>query len=225
MPDLPSPSSRVAEFLEKTRASRRASVCFIIDATGSRERAWDMASRTQAEMFREAAKLGSLDIQLYHFGGGGYGPAEFKTSRWTSDPHELARFMAEVRCKTGETQILKALQHVRDERRRQPVNAVIYIGDMIDGEADSEVALCDVVGGLNVPCFVFQEGDDPHATPIFQAMARLSRGAHFRFRPGAERELADALRAVAMFAVGGLTALENMKSEVAVKLLGQIRGR
>jgi hypothetical protein len=59
-------------------------------------------------------------------------------------------------------------------------------------------------------------------------MARLSgndevKGAYSQFRPGAERELAELLRAVAAYASGGLKALENLKSEAAVKLLGQMK--
>jgi hypothetical protein len=223
--DLPTtpPSRRVEEFLHKVRTARRGRVIFLVDATGSRQSAWDMASRTQAQMFSQAAAFGTLDLQLVYFRGTTGVDSECKASRWTSDGTEMARLMAKITCRTGGTQILKALQHVRDEHQRQPINAVIYVGDMVDGEEDTEAALCDLVGGLGVPCFLFQEGNDPHAAPIFREMARLSRGAHFRFRPGAERELADALRAVAAFATGGLTALQNLKSDAAVKLLGQMK--
>src|SRR5262245_23609598 len=220
MPNLPASHSKQAQdFLAKVRTAQRARVPFVIDATGSRERTWDVARRTQAQMFAQAAAFGTLDLQLVYFRGTIDIDGECKASRWTGDGGEMARLMAKITCRTGGTQILKALQHVRDEHRRQPINAVIYVGDMVDGEEDTEAALCDLVSGLGVPCFIFQEGNDPLATPILQAMARLSRGAYFRFRPGAERELADALRAVAAFATGGLTALENMKSDAATRLL------
>src|SRR5262245_47989512 len=105
---LPAPSKRVAEFLERATAShQRGRLVFIVDATGSRERGWDSAARLQAQMFEEAAKLGGIEVQLGYFGGGGFGPAECKFSRWTSDPRELARFMTGVRCKTGLTQYRK----------------------------------------------------------------------------------------------------------------------
>jgi len=41
---------------------------------------------------------------------------------------------------------------------------------------------------------------DPHAAGIFREIARLSQGAYLQFRAGAERELAELLRAVAAFA-------------------------
>jgi len=39
----------------------------------------------------------------------------------------------------------------------------------------------------------------------------------------AARELAELLRAVAVFATGGLTALSDLRSEGARKLLGQLK--
>ena len=54
-------------------------------------------------------------------------------------------------------------------------------------------------------------------------MARLSNGAYCRFDAGAARQLGELLRAVAAFAAGGLTALGNLKSDAAVKLLGQMK--
>jgi hypothetical protein len=219
-------TKRVADFLSKVQASHRGRLIFIVDATRSRERAWDAASRLQAQMFEEAGKLGTLDVQLVYFRGiEGFG-GECKASRWTSDPSELTHFMARVTCQTGQTQYRRALEHARKEHRIQPISAVVIVGDMCEEPAQ---ALYDAAGGPGVPCFVFQEGgdrDEPeyrNAAMIFKEMARLSHGAYSQFRPGAERELADLLRAVAAFATGGLTALSDLRSEAAVKLLGQMK--
>jgi hypothetical protein len=71
---------------------------------------------------------------------------------------------------------------------------------------------------------VFQEGnDDVIAGPIFQEMARLSHGAYSKLTAGSARELAELLRAVAAFAVGGLTALADQRTDSARKLLGQMK--
>ena len=51
----------------------------------------------------------------------------------------------------------------------------------------------------------------------------LTRGAYCRFDPGAARQLADLLRAVAVYAAGGMVALESRTYAGAVKLLGQLR--
>ena len=53
--------------------------------------------------------------------------------------------------------------------------------------------------------------------------ARLSRGAYSKFTAGSARELAELLRAVAVFATGGLTALADLRTDSARKLLGQLK--
>jgi hypothetical protein len=49
---------QIASFLAK--ATARGRLAFVIDATMSREWAWDTASQLQAQMFEEAAKIGGL---------------------------------------------------------------------------------------------------------------------------------------------------------------------
>ena len=83
---------------------------------------------------------------------------------------------------------------------------------------------------LGVPLFMFQEGDglalyvDQHGEfvhehppqtveQVFRELARLTGGAYGKFDAGAAAKLAELLRAVAAFAVGGLTALANQHSE------------
>ena len=77
--------------------------------------------------------------------------------------------------------------------------------------------LYDATIGLP-PMFLFQEGDDPRVAEVFKEHARLTKGAYERFDPGAARELAEQLRAVAAFSVGGLTALADLRTDGARKL-------
>ena len=56
--------------------------------------------------------------------------------------------------------------------------------------------------------FVFQEGSDRIAETAFKEVARLSKGAWFRFDRNSAATLAKLLSAVAVFATGGLKALE-----------------
>jgi hypothetical protein len=66
----PSASEDIAAFVAKARAmsphaaGARGRLVFALDATMSRQPTWDMACALQADMFREAAALGSLDIRL-----------------------------------------------------------------------------------------------------------------------------------------------------------------
>jgi len=69
---------------------------------------------------------------------------------------------------------------------------------------------------------MFQEGHDRKVEQTFQDIARLTRGAYCRFDPGAARQLAELLRAVAVFAAGGMPALAARHDASAIKLLGQL---
>ena len=106
MPDVPAaqPSSRVDAFLKKIQASHRGRLVFIVDATGSRQPSWDMASKTQAEMFQEVAGIGTLDVQLVYFRGVEDFDGECKVSRWTNNARDLANLMTRITCRTGQTQ-------------------------------------------------------------------------------------------------------------------------
>ena len=77
--------------------------------------------------------------------------------------------------------------------------------------------------GLGVPLFIFQEGDDRNAEGIFRDLAQLTGGAYDQFSPNSARKLGELLRAVAAFATGGLTALADLRSDSARKLLGQLK--
>jgi hypothetical protein len=172
------------------------------------------------EVQAAAGKLGTIVVQLVYFRGLADFGGECKASPWTSDDRELARLMARVTCQAGHTQYQKALEHVGKEHANQPVSAVVIVGDMCEEPAQS---LYDAATGLGVPLFIFQEGDDQYAAEIFKEMARLSHGAYSKFSSDSARELAELLRAVAAFAVGGLTALSDLRSEGARKLLGQLK--
>jgi hypothetical protein len=225
-------SPRVAALLEKVRATR-GRLIFALDATASREGTWDMAAQLQARMFEEAAKIGGLDVQLVYYRG----TDEVRHSSWFSDAHELVSRMSTIRCMAGETKIRRVLQHIRAEHEREKVSAAIFIGDAME-EPPQE--LYDTAAGLGVPVFLFQEGDGlalyvdqrgefvrehPPQTveQIFRELARLTGGAYGKFNAGAAAQLGELLRAVAAFAVGGFTALADLRTESARKLLSQMK--
>jgi len=79
------------------------------------------------------------------------------------------------------------------------------------------------LGSLGIPIFVFHEGDEPYAGSIFRELAKVSNGAYHRFDQGSARQLSELLRAVAVYATGGVKALERQGSAAARLLLTQIR--
>jgi len=215
-------TQRVSDFLAKVKTFQRGRICFMIDATGSRGPTWDTAAQLQAEMFAEAAKLGTLEMQVVYFRG----TNEVGASRWTSDARELQHFMGNIRCDAGYTKYARALAHVRKEHEQQAISAVIAIGDMLEEEPRT---LYDAVAGLGAPLFAFQEGNDfeqPEVARLreaFQEMARLTKGAYHAFDAGSIAQLRELLRAVAVFATGGLNALADLRTDSARKLLGQMK--
>jgi hypothetical protein len=217
MPNFPiEHSARVNAFLEKAAAQRpRGRLIFALDATHSRQPTWDTAARLQAEMFHEAGRIGQLSVQLVFYRG----LDQCSHSAWTHDAQGLARAMSKISCQAGETQIGKILAHVRHEHQREPVAGVVFVGDALE---ESASALYEAAAGLP-PLIMFQEGSDSEVAAAFKELARLTRGAHFTFDADAARHLSELLCAVAMFAIGGIEALRDMRGEGAQKLLQQLK--
>lgn len=183
----------------------RGRLVLAMDATMSRQHSWDMALAIQGDMFREAGRVGGLDVQLVYFRGGG----ECRASKWTPDTETLARLMASIRCQGGRTQIGRVLRHLRSEAAAGKVNACIYVGDALEEPIDALAGLAGEIGLLGIPVFMFQEGSDRAAEAGFRDIARLTRGAYFRFGQDAAKILRELLSAVAVYAAGGFAALEN----------------
>jgi hypothetical protein len=220
-------SRSVEDFLAKMKstpvagtATGRGRLIFALDATASRQPTWDTACHLQAEMFREAGALGTLNIQLAYYRG----LDECRTSRWISRSDELLRLMERIDCRAGTTQIGKVLAHARRETQLLKVSALVFVGDAMEENSDTLVHDADELGRLGVPAFMFQEGHDRNVEHVFRAIARLTHGAYCRFDSGAARQLAELLRAVAVYAAGGTIALEGQRTGSARLLLGQLRG-
>src|SRR5260370_26147936 len=76
---------------------RRGRLIFALDATMSRQPLWDTACRLQADMFREAAAIGGLDVQLVYYRG----LAECPASHWASPAQRPGLLMEPVHCPRG----------------------------------------------------------------------------------------------------------------------------
>jgi len=205
-----------------TASGQRGRLIFALDATMSRQPMWDTACQLQADMFRETAAIGGLDVQLVYFRGIG----ECRASRWVSDARQLAGLMEKIDCRGGHTQIGKILAHTRHETEKKKVQALVFVGDAMEEAIDDLAAAAGALGLLGIPAFVFQEGHDPIAEQAYREIARLSRGAYGRFDPGAAHELAELLRAAAAYAAGGMRALADLsakRSTGAMRLLEQMK--
>ena len=200
-------------------SNRRGRLIFALDATASRQPTWDTACRLQADMFREAAAIGGLDVQLVYYRG----RDECQTSQWVSQPERLAALMERIDCRSGHTQLGKVLAHAKRETELLKVQALVFVGDAMEENPDDLAQGAAALGRAGVPAFMFQEGNNREVERVFREIARLTHGAYCRFDPGAARELAELLRAVAVYAAGGMTALAARGDAGAVKLLSQMK--
>jgi hypothetical protein len=218
--------SELDSFLEEVKqlagggsGGGRGRIVFALDATASRQPTWDTACKLQAEMFREVAAAGGLDVQLVYYRG----DDQCAASRWTGDTKHLTKIMTGIMCRAGHTQLRKVLVHAQKETRLLKVGALIFIGDALEEDEDELIPRARELGRLGTPAFMFQEGDDREVEKVFREIARSTRGAYCRFDPGAARQLGELLKAVAVFVTGGIAALESRADAGAIKLLGQLR--
>jgi hypothetical protein len=131
--------SQLDSFLEEVKQlasggqGGRGRLIFGLDATASREQTWDTACKLQADMFREAASAGGLDLQLVYYRG----IDECRASRWISSSAQLATTMSKIMCRSGHTQIGRILDHAAKETKLLAVSALVFVGDAFEEEEDT----------------------------------------------------------------------------------------
>jgi hypothetical protein len=214
--------SQVKSLGPATRSGLRGRLIFALDATMSRQPLWDTACKLQADMFREAAAIGGLDVQLVYYRG----LTECRASPWVSQAERLAGLMTRIDCRGGHTQIRKVIAHARRETEKAKVQALVFVGDAMEEKLDDLCQAAGELGLLGVPAFMFQEGYDPVAERAYREIARLTKGAYCRFDPGAAHELGELLRAAAAYAAGGMRALADLsarRNAGAIRLIEQMR--
>jgi hypothetical protein len=203
----------VSRFLDQVSANppahrepgKRGRLIFAMDATLSRQPTWDRALQIQGQMFAETEAIGGLDVQLVYFRGFD----ECRASKWAGSPKALAGLMAGIECRGGSTQIARILSHIKREAGSGRVSAAVYVGDAMEENIDALCQKAGEIGLLGVPIFMFQEGRDFIAEPAYREIARLTRGAYFRFDSTSAKLLRELLAAVAVYAAGGRQALAD----------------
>ncbi|MCZ6838195.1 MAG: VWA domain-containing protein [Alphaproteobacteria bacterium] len=228
---VPTSDAEVKAFLNKVATvsqsippSHRGRLLFAIDATASREPTWDMACAIQSEMFTATQALGGLEIQLAFYRGFG----EMKVTKWLGGPRELVSRMTKVRCLAGRTQIRKVLRHALKETKHKKVNALVFVGDVVEEDIDELGHLAGQLGLVGTPVFIFHEGGEPISRRGFEQIARLSNGAYCAFDAGSAAQLGELLKAVAIYSAGGRVALEDYGRRAggkALQITHQISGK
>ena len=202
----------------RTTSARRGRLIFAVDATASRQHAWDTACHLQSEMFSATQDLGGLAVQLAYWRG----YMEFAATPFLSDTAELARRMSGVTVLGGQTQVLRVLEHALRETKSQRVNALVLVGDALEEAVDPICHLAGQLGMHGTPVFCFQEGADRAAEQGFRQIAKLSGGVWAPFDATSAEALRALLRAVAVFAAGGRAALTRLPGSAAARIAGQL---
>jgi hypothetical protein len=222
LPEKASSAGQVDAFLKKLAAmpavrpaGPRGRLIFALDATASRQPTWDQACMIQAQMFQAVGQMGGLDVQLAYYRGF----HEFEAFPWLDNAAALTQRMTGVFCLGGHTQIARVLKHAIAETKRKRVNALVFVGDCMEEPADNLCHMAGQLGVLGLPIFLFHEGREPLAATTFQQLARLSGGAYCPFDAGSAHQLTELLRAVAVYAAGGLKALQDYSRNAGGKTL------
>lgn len=223
-PTRRSTRTEITRFLNKSKTiatvrQQQPRLLFAVDATASRQPTWDRASHLQQEMFLATQQGTTLCVQLCYYRGF----AEFHAGPWTTDSRALASQMGRVSCEGGHTQIQRLLRHALAEHGKNRLRALVFIGDALEENPDTLCQLAGQCGLLQLPLFIFQEGQLADARDCFTRMARLSKGAWASFDNSSASTLAALLGAVASYAAGGLKALERKRTEGAKLLLQQLK--
>ena len=201
-------------------ADGRGRLILALDATMSRQPTWDLACTLQAEMFDAVGKSAGLSVQLAYFRG----LTESRTSRFVENTEALKSLMQKISCQGGMTQISRILSHALKETKARKVQAVIFIGDAMEENVDELATLAGSLGLSGTPVFIFQEGRDCAAETAFKEIARLSRGAWFRFDHSSAAVLARLLSSISVYASGVVAALQSRGGEADRLLLEQLGG-
>jgi hypothetical protein len=222
LPEKTAAAGAVDAFLKKLAAmpsvrpaGPRGRLIFALDATASRQPTWDQACLIQAQMFQAVGQMGGLDVQLVYYRGF----HEFEAFPWLDNAAALTQRMTGVFCLGGHTQIGRVLTHAIAETRAKRVNALVFVGDCMEESADNLCHLAGQLGVLGLPIFLFHEGHEPTAAATFRQLARLSGGAYCPFDAGSAQQLTELLRAVAVYAAGGLKALQDFSRKAGAKTL------
>src|SRR3954465_1115012 len=117
-PAAASARAEIDAFIKRARTlapsvepGKRGRLIFALDATMSRQPTWDTACRLQGDMFREAAAIGGLNVQLVYYRGLG----ECRASEWVAQADKVAALMSRIDCRGGHTQISKIIAHAKRE--------------------------------------------------------------------------------------------------------------
>jgi hypothetical protein len=212
---------RHAEPPMETITPARPRLVFAVDATASREPAWAAARQVTDALVK--ALPGQLDVALAVHGGS----RVHTFTPFTSNAATLRDRAAGVACQAGMTRLLPILS---TSLKHPAVRVVIYIGDVFEESVIQGRRLADNMGQRGTKLIVLHDTADPAArldAEVFWDLAKRTGGCVLPFNASASGRLRELLSAVAVYAVGGETLLQERARDLpgAIALLEHLGKR
>ena len=187
-------------------------VGFVIDATGSRQSNWVEAQSIQKRMFEKISGQGRMTMRLVHFSGAG-----LKDLGWQTSADDILCAMSQVSCVSGSTQILQSLERFLSDAPAETARSIIVVGDSFEEDDEAIAPLAEKLKAKGIKVFAFLDGGCSTAKEAFETLAKITGGAFAQF--GADMPLEDLCQGVALYSVGGATALARLENAAARQLL------
>ncbi len=199
-------------------------LAYIIDATASRSKTWDEATRIQNDMFTTVHDAGdSLSARVVYFGG-----LEVSDLGWSNNPEDIIGKMSAVSCQMGHTQIYESVQKILNDPKGHKPKNIIMIGDCCEENERVVLQAAHQLRAAGIKVFAFHEdtktGDDAaNGAKIYEMFAKITGGAFESF--GSDMKLQDLCTAVATYTSGGDKALKKLasSSKAALAITKQLK--
>jgi voltage-gated potassium channel Kch len=202
----------------KPRA-RRPRLVFALDATASREPAWEAAKATTDALCQ--ALPGQLDVALAVHGG-----SRLRVfTEFVSEPGPLRDQAAGIQCEAGETRLLDIMERTRDAG---DVKVLVYIGDVFEESVEGAESLAAALRLRGTRIIILHDAANAltveRSRAVFERIAKITGGAVLPFDASAVDKLRAMLEAISTLAVGGMKLLEQRAAALpaAATLLRQL---
>ena len=180
---------------------------FTLDATASREGAWNVARKITQSMFEQLP--GELEVSLGWHGGGDLQ----EVTPFSANSRGFLDKLNAVSCQVGQT----ALNDLLEEAVKIPrLRAMVYIGDAYEEYDEDAYVLAEQLKIKGVKLFMFHDRssasygyDVDSARVVFGKLVDICGGCLLDFNEGAPESTKELLNAIAVYAVGGVKALEK----------------
>lgn len=192
--------------------SGRNKLVFSLDATGSREAAWKVATEITSSMFESVPD--KIEVSLaWHSGG-----YVKEITTFSNNSKVFLDKIKTIKCCAGGTDLNGLMGEVVD---MPGVAAFTYIGDCFEEDEKRALALAKQLKLKGIKTFFFHDKssqkygyDTNRAGGIFAKIVDVCGGAVFDFNDQAPKQAEDVLSGIALYAVGGKKLLEQKRKEV-----------